>query len=118
MIDIEALKKELLMSKMTHNFTFSRDEVMQLLGGHVKVLGSLSKLAPLTNEDKATLLHIDAALGELDDALGRLSESSMARLVEWTQDHPNGGGGGFDTTQLVSMAREEFDAFMQAYRES
>lgn len=30
---IRNLRKELMMSKMTHNFTFTRDEVIELLGG-------------------------------------------------------------------------------------
>lgn len=46
LLDIEALKKELMMSKMTHNFTFSRDEVLQLLGGKFSALQSLNK-API-----------------------------------------------------------------------
>jgi hypothetical protein len=35
---ITSLRKELMLSKMTHNFTFSRDEVIELLGGKLSVL--------------------------------------------------------------------------------
>jgi hypothetical protein len=34
---ITDLRKELMLSKATHNFTFTRDEVMQLLGGRFPV---------------------------------------------------------------------------------
>jgi hypothetical protein len=35
---VKKLRKELLLSKMTHNFTFSRDEVIELLGGALTLL--------------------------------------------------------------------------------
>ncbi len=41
-----ALRRELMLSKMTHNFTFSRDEVIELLGGKFAVLGSMSSAQP------------------------------------------------------------------------
>lgn len=40
---ITRLRKEVMMSKMTHNFTLSRDEVMELLGGKFAVLQSADK---------------------------------------------------------------------------
>lgn len=73
--DIDALKKELLMSKLTHNFTFSRDEVMQLLGGHVKVLESLDK----------TPTEITVALDLEDPAIGGHILREMRLTRGWTQ---------------------------------
>jgi hypothetical protein len=32
------LKREIMLSKMTHNFTFTRDEVIELLGGKFAIL--------------------------------------------------------------------------------
>lgn len=40
---ITALKKELMFSKMTHVFRFSRDEVVELLGGYDAISGVLQK---------------------------------------------------------------------------
>lgn len=39
---ITKLKRELMMSKMTHNFTFSRNEVMEMLGGKFALLGLIA----------------------------------------------------------------------------
>lgn len=36
---IKNLRQEVMLSKMTHNFTFSRDEVIELLGGNLALLG-------------------------------------------------------------------------------
>jgi|SRR5882672_5316137 len=38
---VTKLRQELMHSKMTHNFTFSRDEVIELLGGKFKLLGEI-----------------------------------------------------------------------------
>jgi hypothetical protein len=35
---IRNLKREIMLSKMTHNFTFTRDEVIELLGGKFAIL--------------------------------------------------------------------------------
>jgi len=42
-----------------------------------------------------------------------LSEEETEQLIQWSQDHQNGPGGGLDAMQLVSMASQEFDAFMR-----
>jgi hypothetical protein len=41
---IQKLRKELMMSKSTHNFTFSRDEVMELLGGKFEVVAPVQTI--------------------------------------------------------------------------
>ena len=38
---IRVLCRELMLSKMTHNFTFSRDEVIELLGGKLALLAAM-----------------------------------------------------------------------------
>jgi hypothetical protein len=40
---ITELRKELMMSKMTHNFTLTRDELIELLGGNIALMQSLRK---------------------------------------------------------------------------
>jgi hypothetical protein len=39
---LKALRQELMLSKATHNFTFSRDELIDLLGGKFECLEALS----------------------------------------------------------------------------
>jgi hypothetical protein len=45
---VQALCRELMTSKMTHNFTFSRDEVIEMLGGNLALLAGMSS-APQSN---------------------------------------------------------------------
>lgn len=39
---VKNLKRDLLMSKATHNFTFSRDKMIELIGGKFQLLGELA----------------------------------------------------------------------------
>lgn len=76
-MNIEALRKELLLAPMKSHFSFTRDEVIELLGGSVKLLEG-------ARADKPFLLFQFLSMspsGGWEDFQGRFATLEEARAV-------------------------------------
>jgi chromosome segregation ATPase len=78
---IVALRKELFMSKMTHSFTFSRDETMELLDMHLQSAAKTAELQAECGKLQADIFHLRDDFSEMA-ALKNKVEAECARLRE------------------------------------
>jgi hypothetical protein len=85
---LNSLRKELMLSKATHNFTFTRDEVIELLGGKFALLTHTAPATPAKSEEVAQWqFRVILENGRFADWMNATPEAAKTILEKYTDQY-------------------------------
>jgi len=79
-----------------------------------QVTGEASDVAKSEEMIAAQLRAFMATVEEADSAFNALPEDLKEQLIDWAQAPRNVAGGGFNVSQLLSMAHDELASFLES----